>query len=137
MIIRNYCWKMTAGDWMLKFGLWKLLAGNWFLEIDCWKLIVENWLLDIDCWKLIDWNSLPEIDCWKLIAGDWLLETETRYCWSWRKHSFETNKLPKFLETEAAFPYCNYNASGLGWKFGEIALDIFSKFTAAILEQGI
>ena len=33
----------------------------------------------------------------------------TRYCWAWRKHSLETNKWTIFLETEAAFPYCNWS----------------------------
>ena len=33
----------------------------------------------------------------------------TRYCWASHKHSFKTNKWTKFLETEAAFPYCNWS----------------------------
>ena len=33
----------------------------------------------------------------------------TRYCCAWRKHSCETNKWTMFLETEAAFPYCNWS----------------------------
>ena len=33
----------------------------------------------------------------------------TRYCWAWYKQSFETNKLTMFLETESAYPYCNWS----------------------------
>ena len=33
----------------------------------------------------------------------------TRFCWAWYKHNLETNKLTMFLETEAAFPYCNWS----------------------------
>ena len=29
------------------------------------------------------------------------------YCWSLHQHSFQTNKWILFLDTEAAFPYCN------------------------------
>ena len=37
------------------------------------------------------------------------LKRGTRYRWAWHKHSYETNKYSVFLETEAAFPYCNWS----------------------------
>ena len=41
----------------------------------------------------------------------------TRYCRAWGQHSFETNKLTMFLETEASFPYCNRSTkmAGIIW----------------------
>ena len=33
----------------------------------------------------------------------------TRYCWAWRKHSFETHKWTMLLETKTSFPYCNWS----------------------------
>ena len=49
----------------------------------------------------------------------------TRYCWAWHKHSFETNKLTMFLETEAAFSYCNWSIkmARIIW-FGSTSVDI-------------
>ena len=49
----------------------------------------------------------------------------TRYCWALRKHSFETIKWTMFLETEAAFPYCNWSIkmSRIIW-FGSTSAEI-------------
>ena len=49
----------------------------------------------------------------------------TRYCWPWHKHSFETNKLTMFKETEADFIYCNWliKMARIIW-FGSTSVDI-------------
>ena len=53
----------------------------------------------------------------------------TRYCWAWRKHSFDTNNLTMFLETEALFPCHNESIkmARIIW-FGSTSVDIGSAY---------
>ena len=45
------------------------------------------------------------------------------YCWAWRQHSFETNKLSMFLHTEAAF-LCNWSIKmNMIIRFGSTSVD--------------